>query len=105
MVNIDDEIMQMVTDNLHITYTLDDSTERRLQNEIGAGIEYIRKYCDPNADCSPGTEFGSLLCDYVLRAEAGAVETFSEDFALEINGARIQTDVDAYAEAMGYAET
>jgi hypothetical protein len=105
MVNIDDEIMQMVTDNLHITYTLDDSTERRLQNEIGAGIEYIQKYCDPEADFSRGTKFGSLLCDYVLRAEAGAADTFGEDFAVEITGAKIQTDVDAYAEAMGYAET
>ena len=105
MANIDSAIIQMVKDNLHITYTPDESTQRRLENEIGAGIEYLRKYCDPNADCSPGTEFGSLLCDYGLRAEAGAVETFSEDFALEINGARIQTDVDAYAEAMGYAET
>ena len=105
MIKIGEKIMQMVKDNLHITYTLDDSTERRLKNEIGAGIEYIRKYCDPAADCSPGTESGALLCEYVLRAEAGAADTFGEDFAVEITGARLQTDVDAYAEAMGYAET
>ena len=105
MVNIDDGILQMVIDNLHITYTLDESTQRRLQNEIGAGIEYIKKYCDPNADFGCGTESGSLLCDYVLRAEAGAADTFAEDFAVEITGARIKSDVDAYAEAMGYAET
>lgn len=105
MIKFGDNILQMVKDNLHITYTPDASTEKRLKNEIGAGIEYIRKYCDPAADCSPGTESGALLCEYVLRAEAGAADTFGEDFAVEITGAKIQTDVDAYAEAMGYAET
>lgn len=99
------EIMAMVRDSLHITYDLDTSTQDRLETEISAGIEYIRMYCDPAADCSPGTHYGALLCDYVLRAESGALDTFSTDFATEITGARIRKDVEEYAGAMGYAET
>ena len=99
------EIMEMVKDYLHITYELDASTQRRLESEASAGIAYIQQYCDPAADCRPGTEYGAMLCDYVLRAEAGALETFANDFATEISSARIRVEVDGYAGAMGYAET
>ena len=97
------EIHNMILNNLHITYTPDDSTERRLKNEINAGIAYIKEYCDPDADFTPGTRFGQMLCDYVLRAEAGALETFAKDFAEEITASKAETDVKKYAEAMGYA--
>lgn len=100
---VTDEIYQMLMDNLHITYTPDESTAARLRNEAATGIAYIKKYCDPAADFTPGTKFGQLLCDYVLRAESGALETFARDFAGEITAARIESDVAGYAEAMGYA--
>lgn len=100
---VTDEIYKMLIDNLHITYAPDESTAARLRNEAAAGIAYIKKYCDPAADFGPGTKFGQLLCDYVLRAESGAMETFARDFAGEITAARIESDVAGYAEAMGYA--
>lgn len=100
---VSDEIYTMILNNLHITYTPDESTVSRLKNEIAAGIEYIKKYCDPAADCGPGTKYGQLLCDYVLRAEAGALETFAKDFAEDITAAKIESDTKEYAETRGYA--
>ncbi|MDD7391200.1 MAG: hypothetical protein PUG60_16390 [Lachnospiraceae bacterium] len=100
--SVTDEIYSMILDNLHITYTPDESTSRRIRNETAAGIAYIRKYCSPDADCRPGTEYGQMLCDYVLRAESGALETFAGDYARDITSGRIKADVDEYAEAMGY---
>lgn len=97
-------IIQMVKDNLHITYDTDESTERRLRNEAESGIQYIRKYCDPAAACEPGTRFAAMLCEYVLRAESGALESFQADYATEITAARAELDADRYAAAMGYAE-
>lgn len=105
METISEEIYQMILDNLHITYTPDSSTVSRLENEITSGIAYIQKYCDPDAGCSPGTISGQLLCEYVLRAEAGALETFPQDFAEEITALGLETRVSGYAEAMGYAQT
>lgn len=102
MGNMTDEIYEMILHNLHITYTPDADTRKRLENEIEAGIEYIRKYCDPGADCKPGTRYGQMLCDYVLRAESGDLETFSADFAEDITAAKVEFDVEKYAEAMGY---
>ena len=96
-------IYEMITDNLHITYTVDPATQRRLENEIADGIAFIRKYCDPDATCEPGTEYAALLCEYVLRAESGAAATFAVDFAREIRVGRLHTEVDAFAEAMDYA--
>lgn len=97
-------IIQMVKDNLHITYDTDESTERRLRNEAESGVKYIRKYCDPAATCEPGTRFAAMLCEYVLRAESGALESFQADYATEITAARAELDADRYAAAMGYAE-
>lgn len=102
--NVPEEITQMVMDDLHITYTPDGSTINRIKNEILSGMAYIKKHCYPNADFLPGTIPGRMLCDYVVRAEAGAVETFAEDFASDIISAKIDTDVKAYAEAMGYED-
>lgn len=101
---ISDEIYQMILNNLHITYTPDESTVKRLENEIASGTAYIQKYCGPDAECSPGTISGQLLCEYVLRAEAGALETFPQDFAEEITALGIESQVSGYAEAMGYAQ-
>lgn len=101
--SVTEEIYRMILNNLHITYEPDEATEARIRNEAAAGIAYIRKYCNPDAECGPGTRFGQLLCDYVLRAESGALETFSRDFAQEITAAKIEADTDRYAEAMGYA--
>ena len=102
MENIPEKVRQMVMDDLHITYDPDGSTINRISNEISSGMAYIKKYCDPNADFCPGTSSGRMLCDYVLRAEAGALETFADDFAADITAAKIETDVNGYAEAMGY---
>lgn len=97
-------ILQMVKDNLHITYVTDQSTDRRLENEADSGIRYIRKYCDPAATCEPGTRYAAMLCEYVLRAESGALETFQTDYIHEITAAKTETDTDAFAAAMGYLD-
>ena len=102
---VDNGIMKMVKDSLHITYEPDESTLSRLESEVSAGIAYIKQYCDPAAGCSPGTYYGELLCEYVLRAEAGALDTFAADFAVDISSSKIRKEVDEYAGAMGYAET
>ncbi len=103
MKTVQDEVYKMIFDNLHITYKVDESTENRLKNEISSGIAYIKKYCNPRADFSPGTQFGQMLCEYVLRAESGELETFADDFSEEITAASIEHEADDYAEAMGYA--
>jgi hypothetical protein len=102
--HVTDEIYQMILDNLHITYEPDEYTKRRIENEAASGIAYIKKFCDPDADLSPGTRFGQMLCDYVMRAESGDVETFSADFADDITAAKVEFDTNKYAEAMGYVE-
>lgn len=99
---VQDDIYKMILDNLHATHKIDESTERRLKNEISSGIAYIKKYCSPRADFSPGTQFGQMLCEYVLRAESGAAETFANYFSEEITAARMEHEVKEYAEAMGY---
>ena len=100
--NVSESIMRMLKDYLHITYTLDESTQRRLENQAANGIAYIRRYC--NASCEPGTDYSAMLCEYVLRAESGALETFSTDFDKDIREAKMLTEVNKYAEVMGYAE-
>ena len=95
-------IYQMILDNLHITYTPDDSTRRRLENEINDGITAIKKYCAPVPDCEPGGAQAELLREYVLRAESGAADTWYRDFAGEILSQQAASEVAAYAEAMGY---
>lgn len=102
---ITNEIYQMILDGLHITYTLDASTDQRIRQEIAAGMSYIREYCSPDADCGPGTMYGQMLLDYVLRAESGSTETFSRDFGSDITAGRLKSDVDSYAKAVGYAKT
>ena len=97
-------IYRMLLDNLHITYTPDESAKRRIRNEGEAGIAYIRKYGDPASSCTPGTQSGALLCEYVLRAEAGALDTFQMDYRAELLQLKAQAEVEAYAEAVGYAE-
>lgn len=105
MEQVTEDILQMIFNSLHITYTPDRATEQRIRNETASGMAYIRRYCDRGAVFTPGSRFGQLLCDYVLRAEAGALETFAADFAGDITASRIEHETGAYAEAMGYAET
>lgn len=104
MAAVSDTIFEMVKNNLHITYTLDESGTARLTNETADGMQYIKRYCDPAALFEPGEKYAALLCEYVLRAEAGALETFAADYAAEIRAGKLEYDVDKYAEAMGYAE-
>lgn len=98
-------IYQMLLDNLHITHIPDTSTVNRITSEAEAGIAYIRRYGDPDATCEPGTESGALLCEYVLRAEAGALETFQVDFLSDLLQLKALHDVTQYAEAMNYETT
>lgn len=105
MAKVPEKIYQMILNNLHITYTPDDSSVERIKNETASGIAYIQKYCNPDADFRPGTRYGQLLCEYVLRAEAGAIDTFPQDFAGEITALNIEYETSRYAEAMGYAQT
>ena len=95
-------IFNMVCNNLHITYTLDTSTTARLTNEIETGIAYIQRYCDSAATCEPGTLSGQLLCEYVLRAESGALDSFAVDFRKDILEARNFVEVGTYAQEKGY---
>jgi len=101
---VSDSIIRMVEDNLHITYEPDESTLRRIENETESGIRFIQRFCDPSATCEPGTKFAAMLTEYVLRAEAGALETFEQDYARDIRVGRIETEVADFAEALGYAE-
>jgi len=100
-----DEIIQMVKDDLHINTTLDESSERRLLNETKAGMAYLRKFADSSLSFESGTMAGQLLCDYVLRAESGATETFAADFSDEIDALKQEKDASAYAKVMGYDST
>ncbi len=100
----DAKILQMVKDNLHITYTLDDSSARRLDNYIAAGIAYVRSRSDPRATFEPGSDGATLLCEYVLRAESGALESFKRDYAPDMLSGQLGHQADQYAEAMGYVE-
>lgn len=102
---VSETIYQMVLDGLHVTHTPDTSTASRLRNEIASGMEFITKYCNPEADFSPGTRFGQMLCDYVLRCESGDVETFAADFSEDITACKVESDVEAYVEAMFNAQT
>lgn len=90
-------ISQMVKDSLHMDFTLDDSSTRRLDNEISAGIAYIQKYGDPTATCEPGTLSGELLCAYVLRAESGASETFGVDYRAELLAMKAESEARDFA--------
>lgn len=103
MIEIPQKVYKMILNNLHVTYTPDKSTEQRIKSEIRSGMNYIRKYCSPEADFEPGSDFGQMLCDYVLRAESGATETFKTDFAEDITAARLEHETKEYAEAKGYA--
>lgn len=100
---ITEEVYNMLLRALHVTYTPDEDTRQRIQEEGAAGIALIRKYGDPDTDCDPGTRCGELLCEYVRRAEAGAAETFLQDFGQDIVELKNESDVQVYAEAQGYA--
>lgn len=102
-VNVTGEIYNMLLASLHITFTPDTATEKRIRNEAAAGIEFIRRYCDPEAVCDPESFYGQLLCEYVLRAEAGDSQAFAKDFACEITSLKAEYDAKIYAEANGYA--
>lgn len=95
-------IFDMILHNLHFTFEPDLATRSRVENEIRDGIAYLRNYCDSDANFEPGGNYAALLKEYVLRAESGAVNTFSADFAKEIRAGRVQFDVEGYAEAMQY---
>lgn len=99
---MNETIYQMILDFLHVTYTPDESTVRRITNEINSGMKFLRNYCDPEAGFMPGTESGGLLCEYVLRAESGAAAAFEDDFAQDIVQSKLAFDVRKYAEAVGY---
>lgn len=99
-----DNVYNGILNFLHVTQTPDTATAARITNEIEEGLEYLERYFDPDATYDPGTRGYALLCEYVLRAESGARDTFETDFRSDIIGGRIETDTARYAEAMGYAE-
>lgn len=102
---ISETVYTMLIRALHVTYTPDEDTEQRIRAEGAAGKELLNRYADPDATCEPGTRCGQLLCDYVMRAEAGAAETFLNDFAQDIVEIKSEYDIRMWAEAKGYAET
>jgi len=101
---ITETVYSMLLRALHVTYTPDDDTEQRIRAEGAAGKDVLNRYADPEADCEPGTRCGQLLCDYVMRAEAGATETFLTDFAQDIVEIKAEYDIRRYAAAKGYTE-
>ena len=104
MDEISQTIYQMILDDLHITFTPDPATERRLKEKIRDGLAYLKENCAPNPDCEPGGRHAALLKEFVLRADSGAASTFGADFAKEIRQHRVAFDVDGYAEAMQYGD-
>lgn len=104
MSTVGNEIVLMVKDSLHMSFTLDESSARRLNNEIASGIAYIKKYGDPDASFEPGTISGQLLCEYVLRAESGAAETFAVDFRNDLLAMRSESEAVLFAESQGYGD-
>ena len=101
---ITETVYKMLLRALHVTYTPDDDTEQRIRAEGAAGKELLNRYADPVAGCEPVTRCGQLLCDYVMRAEAGAAETFLTDFAQDIVEIKSEYDIRAWAAAKGYTE-
>lgn len=101
---ITETVYKMLLRALHVTYTPDDDTEQRIRAEGAAGKDLLNRYADPEADCELGTRCGQLLCDYVMRAEAGATETFLTDFAQDIVEIKAEYDIRRYAAAKGYTE-
>ena len=89
---------------LHVTYTPDEDTEQRIRAEGAAGKELLNRYADPDADCEPGTRCGQLLCDYVMRAEAGAAETFLVDCAPDVVDITSEYEARIWAAGHGYTE-
>lgn len=101
---ITETVYSMLLRALHVTYTPDEDTERRIRAEGSAGKDLLNRYADPEADCEPGSRCGQLLCDYVMRAEAGAAETFLRDFAQDIVEIKSEYDTKTWAAGMGYTE-
>ena len=101
---ITETVYGMLLRALHVTYTPDEDTERRIRAEGGAGKDLLNRYADPEADCEPGSRCGQLLCDYVMRAEAGAAETFLQDFAQDIVEIKSEYDTRTWAAGKGYTE-
>lgn len=102
MMAITESVYKMLIRALHVTYTPDEDTEARIRAEGAAGKELLNRYADPDAGCEPGTRCGQLLCDYVMRAEAGAAETFLTDFAQDIVEIKSEYDLRTWAAAKGY---
>lgn len=101
---ITETVYSMLLRALHVTYTPDEDTEERIRAEGAAGKDLLNRYADPEADCEPGTRCGQLLCDYVMRAEAGAAETFLRDFAQDIVEIKTEFDARTWAAGKGYTE-
>lgn len=101
---ITETVYGMLLRVLHVTYTPDEDTEERIRAEGAAGKDLLNRYADPEADCEPGTRCGQLLCDYVMRAEAGAAETFLRDFAQDIVEIKTEFDARTWAAGKGYTE-
>lgn len=101
---VTETVYNMLIRALHVTYTPDEDTEQRIRAEGAAGKALLNRYADPEAGCEPGTRCGQLLCDYVMRAEAGAAETFLQDFAQDIVEIKTEFDARTWAAGKGYTE-
>lgn len=95
-------IRTMLYDFLHYTQEPDESSASRIEAEGESGMKLLRSLCSPNLTFTPGSESGQLLCEYVLRCEAGAAAAFQEDFKSDIIRLQSIYLVEGYAEAMGY---
>ena len=64
---VKETIYENLLDFLHYTQTPDDSTARRIQDEAAAGLEYLKRYFDPDATYDPGTRGYALLWGTSVR--------------------------------------
>ena len=85
-------------------YEADEDTTSRLTTEIGASIDYLRTYADPTTDFEQGSRMRELLCERVMRAEAGEVESFDKDFKDDVRSISINLQTAEYAAEMGYGD-
>jgi len=99
---VPENVFNMVKRFLQINHQLSESDRQELEDKIASGMAYLHEIADPDATFSPGTVSGQLLCEYVLRAESGATDTFGTDFGADLIQQNASYRTAQYAAAKGY---
>ena len=101
---VSENIFAMVKRFLQISHQLSESDRQELEDKIASGMDYLHEVADPDATFAPGTFSGQLLCEYVLRTESGATDTFGTDFGRDLIQQNMSYRTAKYAEAKGYSD-